>query len=527
MRDRFEDKLFRMAKQEKIKTPEALNDKIDSLLSDLPEKKKIYKMNVRRSLILAAALVMLFSITATASVGIMRERMEAMNREKLEEFFNQIYMSKVPHDNYNRYFTSEERERMKILQSDYEEKGLFPKGELTLIDEPKEYKGKGISYLADTGTFFLPEKEMSDEHLLQIIDFRHKRDYSLQKMNEMIASGEVELSDVLEDKPEVEETDSAILESDAVWDPSQKLVINYDGDVTIDAMGAGKNDIYLGGWNTVQKMAIGTNTSEVFYDDFEKETRVSCIYVDNAENVYFIGAELEKDKKKDGDDYEFPDRTMILWKVDKNGKLLQKLRLADYSEDTVYWSSRMAVDNQGNIYLRGIGNYNNQIAVIDADGKLVSMVDSGEYHFHTLGGIGLGADGKMYTTVLTEGREMGIASINIKEGKLDEIYMGIVPDDTILIDLIAPGADSDFVLWGYDGIFNYNLGDESAINVLPAYEAPCDYEGVCFCALADGRVVFASCTEHVEETYGAGEYRRFRAAPGKTTFYYEPSLRKE
>ena len=48
---------------------------------------------------------------------------------------------------------------------------------------------------------------MSDEELLQIIDFMQKRDYSLQAMNEKLAAGEIEsptetVKEELEDRTE-------------------------------------------------------------------------------------------------------------------------------------------------------------------------------------------------------------------------------------------------------------------------------------------------------------------------------------
>ena len=55
------------------------------------------------------------------------------------------------------------------------------------------------------------------------------------------------------------------------------------------------------------------------------------------------------------------------------------------------------------------------------------------------------------------------------------------------------------MFWGYDGIFTYNLGEDKALNVLPAYEAPCNWEGVMYCALPDGRIVFADCSQYSHE----------------------------
>ena len=535
MDDRFDQKIFQMAGEEKLKLPETLNDRLENTLGSLPSKKKIYKMNIRKAVILAAAMIMLLSATATASVGILRERMEAMNREKLEEYFVQIYTSKIGHDNYNRYLTDSEKQRMEELWEKYENEGQFPEGELTLIDQPEQYKGKKVAYYPKTGTFFFPDKEMSDEELLQIIDFRCKRDYSLQKMNEMIADGESKMPEeaLQKEKPETL-TEASILNSDAVWEPDQELTIAYTGDLSITAMAAGKKYIYLGGWNTVHRMEIGGSSSEVFFSDMEKETRVSCLYVDQAENVYVVGVRMDTERKIDsvaGDEYSFPAGTTAIWKLDSDGNLLREISLSEYEGEYGCWISRMAVDAQGYLYLRGVMHDASEILVLDENGNQVSVVSSGDYQFHGMGGLNIGKDGKVYTTILnrrsrSDKREMGIASINAKEGKLEDVYLGIVPEETILIELLAPGADTDFVFWGVDGVFNYNLGESDAVHKTPAYEMPCELEGAKYCALPDGRIVLAASTEFFEESYG-GEFKRKLWKPQSTYFYYLSGMRGE
>jgi len=118
MKDRWEETLFHMAEQEQIIMPESLSDKIEEILCK-PKNGKFH-MNIRKSLILAAALILLCSATAIASVGALKERMEAMNREKMEEYFTQIYVNKIGADNYNRPYYDAEKERMETLQEAYE-----------------------------------------------------------------------------------------------------------------------------------------------------------------------------------------------------------------------------------------------------------------------------------------------------------------------------------------------------------------------------------------------------------------------
>ena len=181
----------------------------------------------------------------------------------------------------------------------------------------------------------------------------------------------------------------------------------------------------------------------------------------------------------------------------------------------------MAVDEKGYIYLRASGmKEDSLLMVLDKEGNLVSQIRSKEYTTHMAGCLGVGKDGEVYTLIMDKDNMLGIASVDVENQCLKKIYSGIVPEGTLMLDLIAPGADTDFVLWGYDGIFTYNLGEKSAVNILPAWEAPCDYEGVLVLVLPDGRIVFADRTEFRVEKNENGQEEIF-SIPDKICFYYK------
>lgn len=549
MRDKWEDMVFDMADKEQMMIPQTLSNRIEDTLCKLKIDESAGREDVirhgqnvaksrkntskhrkkrRKSLLLVAVLTMLASATAMASVGAVRERMEAMNRQKMESYFTQIYTTKVGHDNYNRPYTETEKERLNALKDAYEKEAHFPEGELTMLDSVEDYKGRGVAFFGGTTTFFFPEKEMSDEQLLRIIDFMHKRDYSLAKMNEMIAAGETQMPETGQE--EAEATDEEILASDAVYEPGRRLVIPYTGELELDyTVAAGKEGLFLAGWNSVHKMEIGSSDSELFFDDFGTDTRILSMCQDADGNVYMALWQWE-----DGESGTEQTK-LAVWVVDREGKLVQKIDLSPYlQQERQGYIRRMAVDGEGYLYLKTAGLKSIQdgaeceILVLDKEGAYVNSISGGEYALDILGGLGVGKDGKVYTQIGNyyepdkPTNRLGIASVDIEKGKLGDIYYDIVPEGTIMLDIVAPGAETDFVLWGYDGIFTYNLGDESAVNVLPAYEAPCDWEGARVCALPDGRIVFAVCTEYrVEET---AQGHRLYGIPEKTCFYYEPGM---
>lgn len=522
----FEQKLYNMAANEEMVLPESIHKRINDTLVSLPEQKKIFNMTWKKSLILAAALVTLMSVTVSAAVSAYKQRMAAMNEQEMEDYFVRIYSSKIGNDNYNRPYLAEETARMKELRTSYEKEGLFPEGALAMISEPEDYKGKGVAFYGNTATFFFPEREMEDEELLQIIDFMYKRDYSLQKMNEMIADGEMTFpSEKIEEAKDTEKelTDSVILESDAVWEPDQELTIQYTGDLEMTGMAAGQNCIFLMGWNAIHKMEIGSSDSKLFFDEFDVETAVTALYQVKTGDIYIALVE-----HADNDDY---DLKMVdepyknsLWVLSSEGEIKKKIDLSPYKDKGIGPIRRMVVDEQGYIYIRTTHNGDKLLTVLDSEGKFVKDIDRGlesPFYPHLSSGLGIGKDGKVYTQVNSgdlSDRHMGIASVNLENGCLEDIYLDIVPQETIMLDIIAPGSDTDFVFWGYDGIFTYNLGDESAENILPAYEAPCNWEGALYCALPDGRIVFADCTEYRNE--GLQYYR----IPEKTCFYYKSTM---
>lgn len=531
--DQLEQDLFRMAQREKMILPETVCKEVDDKLSEIHRSKRLGRMTWKRAVILAAALVAMCSLTVTAAVGALQRRMEAMNEREMEDYFVQIYTSRLGADNYSRPLTDTERERMGRLRTSYEEEAVFPDRTLTMISDPEEYKGKGVAFYKDTSTFFLPEESMSDEELLEVIDFVYKRDYSLQAMNQKIEEGEIPFPEqqiaqqaAQQEAAGEKETreENAAVPNDMIRNPGQELTIPYTGDLEFQNIAAGQNCIFLTGESSIHKMEIGSGDSELFFDDFETGTYVNAMYEDKKGNLY-LGLNVRMDEN---DDSAYSGITIggvryktWLWILNADREVIRKLDIASLLEREYGVQSRMitriVVDEQGCVYVRAAFLWDVLLLILDEQGNYIRSVTSEEFNCHDLGGLGIGKDGRVYTQIQTKDR-MGIASVDPVKGALDEIYMDIVPEGTIMLDIVAAGADTDFVFWGYDGIFTYNLGEDKAVNVLPAYEAPCNWEGVMYCALPDGRIVFADCSQYRNE----GD--KIKSVPENITFYYKSTL---
>ena len=288
--DFLDRKLYKMAEQEQMAVPEDLEAQVDDILLHLGKSNRgsRHHYSFRRAAILAAACLVLASATVAAS-GMYQARMESMNHEKLEEYFAQLQEANVSADAYSRPLTEEETARLEELRQAYLEQGYFPKKELTLIDSPEKYK-KGVAFYAERSTFFLPEKELTDEQLLELIDFKEKREYSLAKISEEIAAGTYEYM-----KPENSQTANVtgeaagsaqtsdngtntaiVLGADTV---TQEWQIAYEGDVSIRCAAVAENGLYVGGFTTegqarVEYLPYGSGTPETIFEDFAENGEV-------------------------------------------------------------------------------------------------------------------------------------------------------------------------------------------------------------------------------------------------------------
>lgn len=513
----FDKRLFEMAGREKMCVPQTLEFRVNKIVMGRKAKRKrIYSF--RRAVVLVAACTMLFSITVTASVGLYKQRMEAMNQEKLEEYFSLIYVSNMPADNYNRNLTEAELERKGILETAYLEQGVFPEKELTLLEEASDYR-KGVAYLPHSGTFFFPETEMKDEELLQYIDFVMKRDYSLSKINEQIAAGELVYHQPVAEEPEL--TGKDILESPIVYEPTQELTIAYPSDMSVQCVTAGKESLFLGGYNRIERMEIGSEKVELFFDAFgEEETLVTCLYEAEDGSLYAGVSKL-------GESNSAAMGKTEIYKIDKEGNLVQQFEVGNGKINLIYG---IALDAEGNLYVKfraSIGENREVIQVYDKNNNFLSIIENGEYQIHTAAGLGMAEDGRVYACVQDSATgNTGLAMLNPITGKPDKIYPNLQEEGSNLPwRMVTKGVTTDFILYGYDGVYTYNIGEEKAERIIAPYEAVCAFEGACTSVCGDGRLIFLNSTEGNEIILQNGATGWIRK-PEKTTIYYVPTVKE-
>ena len=149
----------------------------------VPDRKPAgYK--IRKIALLAGCLLCLISlgvlsVPVRAVVNsLLQERMEQVPKEELTALLDDLDNQKVGADGFTRAYTEEEERKMGELVRKYKE-GTFPEGELVQTESVEEAERLGFCFLVPNATFYLPDRELTEEEMLQIIDFCAKRDYAL------------------------------------------------------------------------------------------------------------------------------------------------------------------------------------------------------------------------------------------------------------------------------------------------------------------------------------------------------------
>ena len=543
-----------MAEAERMAVPESLDAKVENILDGLETEKKDSKntdgkrvnqtvrhYGFRRIVIPAAACLLLASVTVTAS-GLYRARMESMNHEKLETYFSGLQDADVAADSYSRPLTDGEKNRLEELRQAYLEEGYFPQKELAMLDSPEKYK-KGVAFYAARSTFFLPEEEMTEEELLELIDFREKRDYSLAKITEEIEAGDYEYvktedsalpGDMSQESGSQQTQDageaSVVPGADTA---AQEWQVAYEGDVSIRCAAVAENGLYVGGFTAdgqarVEYLPYGSGTPETIFEDFAENGEVYSLCLAPDGSIY---AGLKGLAAAGAEHGWLP----AIYHISPEGTLLNSFTVGEREWNIV---DSMATDAQGRLYVRmrmqEDGSY---VRIYSAEGELIGTVaDDNNYAVQGAGALGQGKDGKVYAAAQAVGDAtagniaMTLVSVDPESLRFVPVAGGenvICSADTIYPwKMVAAGVSetADFILWGYNGVDTYRLGETEFTRVQENWEMPCGTEGTCAVLVPDGRILYICASDGFQGTTADGVEISGKD-PEKTVLYYEPLVK--
>lgn len=470
--------------------PECVHDALGSAANQILAKKqrKIKAFPKKRMLLLVAAITLLSGMTVMAA-GYWQQRMEAMNREELEEYFLSVAVSNAPAFRYNRAMTEEENTLFEELNARYENEGLFPEGALTMISEVADYTGKGVAYDKKSSTFFLPEKEMSEEQLLQIIDFYHKVEYSVVSVNQL--ADEEEIQEMVKDevKNMAATEGSTGLSADTTtnttihdYQPLNDAVSYYEiplqGEEILIDITAGNKYLYLGFKTEIKRMPLGSDSAEEFYELAENES-VFAINSDKYDNVYL--SIYKKDEANDS----FSNRVVRI-SADGQVEAEYDLKNAVYEGKTADYLmvDNMLADESGQLYVKCRWSNRVLLFVFDAEGNYIDKIVSEEYIVHGANEMCFGKDGFLYQL----GQD-AIVKIDTEAKEVVESYDYCAEEMIAAVKMIYPMDEKSFCILSYDGLFRYTMGEVGSMRMLAPYETDILSEGFKYTPISQNELV--------------------------------------
>ena len=119
------------------------------------------------------------------------DRYEQMSDAEIDELY--AMLSSAPVDVWggdSRDLTPEEQIRYEEWTEKYEQENAYTETTITVITFPKEYDGQELAYCIADAQFYYPERALTDDELLQLIDLEHKNLYIYERIQREIDRGE-------------------------------------------------------------------------------------------------------------------------------------------------------------------------------------------------------------------------------------------------------------------------------------------------------------------------------------------------
>ena len=160
---------------------EIIMNVIDDQIENIKRKTRSWK-KIAVSAAAVALTVGIVCIPVRAVVAnIVRERMESIPREEVQAINDMVQEQRnAEADGFSREYSDEEEERSKVLWQEYKN-GTFPNQVIAQVDDAGDVTEGMLCYIRSTGVFNLPDREMTDEEILEIIDFQHEMSYAVSQ----------------------------------------------------------------------------------------------------------------------------------------------------------------------------------------------------------------------------------------------------------------------------------------------------------------------------------------------------------
>lgn len=148
------------------------------------DRRAFGKKRLHQVVAAAAAFVLIAGAVIPSQAAIryfVRDRLENIPKQELEAVNQMVQgQNNAEADSFSREYSKEEIKRMQQMQEAYQN-GRFPQQTITFTDSVGQIPDDSLSYDPDTSFLYLPDRTLTDEELLQIIDFNYTRDYAVSQ----------------------------------------------------------------------------------------------------------------------------------------------------------------------------------------------------------------------------------------------------------------------------------------------------------------------------------------------------------
>ena len=143
--------------------------------------------------------IMFFSFSVFASSNLFQDRMESLSDEERNDYIANVENSTADADTFSRELTDIEKKRMDELLLLYKNEGVFPESALLVIENKNELDKEVLTFVSGESLFVLPDRDLNDEEMLELIDFYYKRDYSIMQSSNRAEAQEDKGANIIKD----------------------------------------------------------------------------------------------------------------------------------------------------------------------------------------------------------------------------------------------------------------------------------------------------------------------------------------
>ena len=473
------------------KEPECVKCAIEEALNSLGVSSSIVrrvasgtrkKRKWKKTFLLVAMLSLALGVTAFAATSLWKQRMEEMTREELQSHYEEVHASSI--FRYNRNLSEKELERMADLRKEYLDQGHFPMGELSFVTL-EEYDGHGIGFDIEKGVFCLPKDDLSDEEILEIIDYQEKVDYSLMEINKQITEGTLEQEDLMSESSVQQEIYSMADFASYNEDFYYRIVKIRSAEQNM-LFSANTHATYLGSKDSIMKYLHGDEVGASLYKAEEGE-RIFSLYADQAGNVYVSLA----------GDADMSGQMKRLIRMDEYGNVeceyeLNTVTTKEGEKLCQYLPYKMTTAEDGTLFLkfRGFSEDGVVAYAFDAQGFYKGRIESADWAVSDWGAMCAGKDGYLYMLGRNQ-KATGPVLLKIDTDALQVVDALTLSgtDVTVFFDDMVQITDSEFLLIGYDGVCIANTNTGSMQSMVHGYDEKWFDEGSKFVCMDDQSLV--------------------------------------